>query len=251
MNGIIHNCSHSDRDDVTQRITEEKIFSDVFHYIDFLFDLVKPKKVLFLAIDGVAPRAKMNQQRSRRFKTIKEASEKLEKAVRDKVVIPEGECFDPNCITPGTKFMIKLHEQLKYYVTNKVSTNDLWKNVKVYLSGHLSPGEGEHKIMDFIRYLKSRPDHDPYTKHCLYGLDADLIMLGSVTHEFYFTILREEVIYVKASLQPDKNRPENLNFQLFHLSLLRDYLEIEFGDIKTKNPAKFNIENIIDDWVLM
>ena len=48
--------------------------------------------------------------------------------------------------------MCRLNEQLKYFVTMKISTDSLWQNVTVILSGHETPGEGEHKIMDFIRH---------------------------------------------------------------------------------------------------
>lgn len=89
--------------------------------------------------------------------------------------------------------MAKLHEQLKYFIVNKISTDKSWQNCKIILSGHETPGEGEHKIMDYIRYLRSQPGYDPHTRHCLYGLDADLIMLGLCTHEPYFSLLREEV----------------------------------------------------------
>jgi 5'-3' exoribonuclease 1 len=66
MNGIIHNCSHPNDTNVHFRISEDQIFKDIFSYIEFLFLIIKPKKLFFLAVDGVAPRAKMNQQRGRR-----------------------------------------------------------------------------------------------------------------------------------------------------------------------------------------
>ena len=89
--------------------------------------------------------------------------------------------------------MCRLNEQLKYFVTMKISNDSLWQNVKVILSGHETPGEGEHKIMDFIRHEKAQPGYDPNLRHCLYGLDADLIMLGLCTHDPHFSLLREEV----------------------------------------------------------
>jgi 5'-3' exoribonuclease 1 len=69
--------------------------------VDHLFGKIKPKKLFFMAVDGVAPRAKMNQQRSRRFRTAKEAREVREKAERKGEKLPEEKPFDSNCITPG------------------------------------------------------------------------------------------------------------------------------------------------------
>jgi 5'-3' exoribonuclease 1 len=74
----------------------------IFAYIDHLFTKIKPQKVFFMAIDGVAPRAKMNQQRSRRFRTARDAKEKRQEAERKGESLPEEKAFDSNCITPGT-----------------------------------------------------------------------------------------------------------------------------------------------------
>ncbi|XP_063890311.1 5'-3' exoribonuclease 1 isoform X1 [Helicoverpa armigera] len=249
MNGIIHNCSHPDDSNPHFRITEEKIFQDIFHYLSILFQIIKPKKLFFMAIDGVAPRAKMNQQRGRRFRSAREA-EKLEQEAREKgEVLPTEKRFDSNCITPGTVFMARLHEQLKYFIKYKMSTDPLWSKVKVVLSGHETPGEGEHKIMDYIRWSRSQPDYDPNTRHCLYGLDADLIMLGMCTHEPHFALLREEVKFGRSTQRATS--PEETNFYLLHLSLLREYLEQEFISLKSQLPFPYDIEKIVDDWVLM
>lgn len=67
MNGIIHVCSHPDDSNVHFRMSEEQMFRDILHYIETIFHMIKPRKLFFMAVDGVAPRAKMNQQRSRRF----------------------------------------------------------------------------------------------------------------------------------------------------------------------------------------
>src|SRR5690606_34584023 len=94
-----------------------------------------------------------------------------------------------NCITPGTEFMAKLTKHLQYFITKKVSEDKDWKGVEVVLSGHEVPGEGEHKIMEYIRLAKAQPDYDPNVRHCLYGLDADLIMLGLSSHDPHFALL--------------------------------------------------------------
>ncbi|XP_077580740.1 5'-3' exoribonuclease 1 [Stigmatopora nigra] len=251
MNGIIHQCSHPNDEDVHFRISEEKIFADIFHYLEVLFRIIKPRKVFFMAVDGVAPRAKMNQQRGRRFRSAKEAEEKIKKALEKGEVLPTEARFDSNCITPGTEFMVKLQEQLTYFVHNKLSTDKLWQNVKIYLSGHETPGEGEHKIMEFIRSETAKPHHDPNTRHCLYGLDADLIMLGLTSHEPNFSLLREEVRFGGKKSQKRVTAPEETTFHLLHLSLMREYINYEFSAVKNSLGSDYDLERIIDDWILM
>src|ERR1700729_1415422 len=91
--------------------------------------------------------------------------------------------------------MHKLTLQLKYFINKKVSEDVDWQGVEIVLSGHEVPGEGEHKIMEYIRQAKAQPGYDPNVRHCLYGLDADLVMLGLLSHDPHFCLLREEVTF--------------------------------------------------------
>lgn len=42
---------------------------------------------------------------------------------------------------------------------------------------------------------------------------------------------------------------DETQFYLLHLSLMRDYLALEFNDIKETLPFDYDLESIIDDWV--
>lgn len=148
--------------------------------------------------------------------------------------------------------MVRLTEQLKYFVAKKVSDDATWQGVEIVLSGHEVPGEGEHKIMEYIRLAKAQPTYDPNVRHCLYGLDADLIMLGLLSHDPHFCLLREEVTFGRTSKAKSKEL-EHQNFFLMHLSVVREYLEHEFQELKEPGVLSFpfDLERIIDDFILL
>jgi 5'-3' exoribonuclease 1 len=252
MNGIIHNCTHSDSDSPTFRMTEDQMFIAIFNYIEHLFGKIKPKKLFYMAVDGVAPRAKMNQQRARRFRTALDAENAKEKAIEQGLEMPKEDAFDSNCITPGTEFMQKLTKQLKYFINKKISEDTDWQGVEIVLSGHEVPGEGEHKIMEYIRCSKAQPDYESNVRHCLYGLDADLIMLGLLSHDPHFCLLREEVTFGRQTSKKPKEL-EHQNFYLLHLSMVREYLELEFQELEQEGALDFpfDMERVIDDFILM
>ena len=166
--------------------------------------------------------------------------------------MPKEDPFDSNCITPGTEFMAKLTQQLKYFISKKVSEDVDWQGVEIVLSGHEVPGEGEHKIMEYIRQAKAQPDYDPNVRHCLYGLDADLIMLGLLSHDPHFCLLREEVTFGRSNTKKQKEL-EHQNFYLMHLCIVREYLELEFQGLQQPGALEFgyDMERIIDDFILM
>ncbi|KAG1854285.1 hypothetical protein F4604DRAFT_1267333 [Suillus subluteus] len=76
------------------------------------------------------------------------------------------------------------------------------------------------------------PDYNPNVRHCLYGPDADLIMLSPLSHDPHFCLLREQVKFGPAAKRKGNVSLENLDFYLLHLSLMREYLDLEFRDIE-------------------
>eukprot|EP00002_Diphylleia_rotans_P024222 TRINITY_DN4774_c0_g2_i1.p1 TRINITY_DN4774_c0_g2~~TRINITY_DN4774_c0_g2_i1.p1 ORF type:complete len:1304 (-),score=205.90 TRINITY_DN4774_c0_g2_i1:701-4612(-) len=254
MNGIIHRCSHpSDNPEDNSSMTESEIFLEVFRYLDQLFQIIKPKKYFYLAVDGPAPRAKMNQQRSRRFRAGKATEIAMNKPHSSH--FPK-ELFDSNCITPGTEFMDKLSYHLEFFIQKKINDDPLWRIPKIIYSSHLVPGEGEHKIMDFVRKHKVHPEYDPNTRHCIYGLDADLIMLGLASHEPHFALLREVIQNQGPRRGPQTQKTKTAStgetgdqFHLLHLSLLRDYITLDVGS--TISGFEWDKERIIDDIILL
>ena len=241
--------------------------------------------------DGVAPRAKMNQQRSRRFRAAQDAKEKEEdqqqllkmlkkekgsNATEESVEIVVKKAFDSNSITPGTPFMDILAASLRYWCAYKLNTDPAWAKMKVLISDATVPGEGEHKIMNFVRSQRNSPEHDPNTRHVIYGLDADLIMLGLATHEPHFRVLREDVFFQDSKARMcrlcgqkgheerncrgeakeksgDFGEKDNAHplkpFIWLHVSVLREYLAIELN--VPNLPFKWDLERAIDDWVFM
>jgi len=273
MNGIIHPCTHGNSEDGFVYLDETAMFKKIFLYVDRLYKLVQPSKVLYLAVDGVAPRAKMNQQRSRRFRSAKEAEQLASELIaRDefngkaqKGPDPDKTRFDSNCITPGTDFMLKLSLAMQKWVDYKMQTDPFWMNgAQVVVSGPDVPGEGEHKVMDFIREEREKyeqgekTDHyAPGWTHVLYGLDADLIMLGLVTHEKNFMLLREKMSVVMAGRGRNKYRKKKdmleygrHDFELLELSSLRQLLAIQFRKFSDQI-ADYSLDRIVDDFVFM
>jgi 5'-3' exonuclease len=182
-----------------QDILEDKMINKVLEYIQELVDYVKPKQGVFLAIDGVAPVAKMKQQKSRRFKSVHD------RELYDKIKIkhnkPIPKYWNNSAITPGTLFMEKLH--------NKIIGWCKKQTLKIIYSSCNTPSEGEHKLLQFIRNNDNKD-----LKYVLYGLDADLIFLALSTNNDNIFLLRE-------ANQINKNEnPDTLN--MVSIKIMKD-----------------------------
>jgi 5'-3' exonuclease len=136
---------------------ENPIGSIVVALHKLLTTVVEAKRV-YIAFDGLVPYAKMVQQRYRRMRR------------------QEPGDFDRHQISPGTPFMRNLADALRIVFRNSI------------VSDTLEPGEGEHKIFTWLRTL---PESERKNL-CIYGLDADLVVIAlAQSHLADIHLLRE------------------------------------------------------------
>jgi 5'-3' exoribonuclease 1 len=198
--------------------TQKLVFEEICKNIDEMVAITNPKKRLILCVDGTAPLSKQNQQRQRRFKSAMESS--------------SNGGFDSNCITPGTKFMDYLTKYVDWYIRGKITNEPKWQALDIIFSNEKAPGEGEHKIINYIRYYGDSND-----TFCINGMDADLIMLALGTHLPKFYILRE-----------DMYTSNNKYFCLDIGNVHQDLVEILKWD---SDKFEFNPKTAVDDFIFL
>ncbi|KAL5549294.1 hypothetical protein UlMin_004525 [Ulmus minor] len=255
-------------------------FNSIFQYIDSLYSIViRPRKLLYLAIDGVPLRAKWARGYAGCFLTAKimeiemsslcclflitlseeeEERERQQLETEGKQVLPKlkSKISDSVFITPGTEFMQKLSKVLKSYVSSCLRSDLGWRNIKVIFSDTNVADEGEHKIVAFIRRQRAVQSYDPNTCHCIFGRDADFIMLALATHEVHVSILRKNHWNFKPVIDKRLSTEESTSiilkpYQFVHLWILREYLELDMQIPDPPEDFQFDIERIIDDFVFM
>jgi len=153
FNGIIHNIAQDVMKNNIENI-EEKILENIWLKIEYYIHTYKAKKYIICA-DGVAPVAKMFQQRKRRYLSVY-------RNILDEENV-KNPIWDTNAITPGTEFMNKLNMYIKSKIRYSIH------NVEINYSGSDENGEGEHKL---FRKLQTITNNDNII---INGLDADLI----------------------------------------------------------------------------
>jgi len=192
---------------------ETKLIEQVVANIEDYIRQINPSNTIIIAFDGVAPFAKMNQQKTRRYKS----------AFMSKI---ENTDWSTSNITPGTQFMNKLSARM----ISAFNNTEMKYNVKkVIVTGADEQGEGEHKI---FKHIRENPDI--HQNAMIYGLDSDLIML-SIFHKHYFKngyIFREAPEFMKSSIKvDDSNDPYVLDMGLLGESIMID-MNCKFPDTR-------------------
>lgn len=199
---------------------ENELIKGVNEYLEeIICDVVKPTKLVYIAVDGVVPRGKMLQQRTRRFKKIKDFRE-LEEPLKKKHGITT-KIWNNSAISPGTEFMKKLSKAIKKAIEEDKFCRHA--KIRIIFSDSSVPGEGEHKIYPYIRQIKCTDD----CRFVIYGLDGDLMVLSMLTEKKHVYLLREPA-NATSLVKEMQEEP----FILIDIMDLFDKLKAEFGGEK-------------------
>ena len=251
-NSIIYDAVHKPeiRDALTEKVDEKKLITAVCDKLVYYIKLIEPTKQLFIAFDGIAPIAKLNQQRNRRYMSLlqQQLEDEKEIAISSKLkkeVKKKAEAWNTSAITPGTEFMKQLGISINTCFLNKHEEFGL---EKIKISTADEAGEGEHKIYEYIR---ENPAYHKGTKTIIYGLDADLIMLTlnhlHISSELY--LFRETPHFIQQidkTLDPDENYIMDIN--TFGESIIKEFTTEKEN---TNVPTIESRQNIIFDYIFM
>jgi len=160
---IVYNFSDEEQ---TKKYEEKLVEIVIEETIRLVNKVVKPSKLVYIAIDGPPPLAKMMHQRERRYK--KPMIDRILKE-KDPSLVIEGQNYDTNRITPGTYMMNLLNKEFEKAIADKK-----FKNVAVVFDGSNIPGEAEHKYNTIIDELLD----DPKENHVIFSADGDVIFLS-------------------------------------------------------------------------
>ena len=208
---------------------ENKMMNAVLEYLEKMIKYIDPKIGVYIAIDGVAPIAKIKQQRSRRFKSVHDKI--LWDNIKKKYNKDIPNYWNNSAITPGTEFMQKLNYKILDWCRNQ--------KLKIIYSSSNTPSEGEHKLLQFIRDNKKEKKEYSYV---IYGLDADLIFLGLATGLKDVYLLREAV-HLNRNKQTDV-----LNY--VSMEKMRESIITTVEDL-LEDKKFINEDNIINDFIFI
>jgi len=229
-NSIIYDAVHtlekqsSKYNSANSKHFEQTIIDTVVIRIREYINTISPTNVLFIAFDGVAPLAKMDQQRSRRYKTAFMSSISFENPLQPFMNDIDQDKWNTSAITPGTSFMAALSGRIHAEFNGPLGVSICGKRIPhVIVSTSTEPGEGEHKM---FAYMRSHVQ--PTENVAVYGLDSDLIMLSILHSVFYrnIYIFRETPQFSKnilpAQLQSGTNDLLFLNIRELTKSILNE-----------------------------
>lgn len=163
--------------------------------------------------------------------------------------------FDTNQITPGTEFMEHMSDIIQYYIALRISTDPAWKKVSVLFSSHRCPGEGEHKIMDYLRQLIADKQYKDSDHTLCYGSDADLIFLSLTLHKKNVNVIRKVDVFDSTyRIQNDVGMRGELDHQEYYIIDIPLLMEFWVREL-TENAGSWlkekDKERVIDDFVFM